>query len=743
MKQEHFFGNAKWIGTQKRGRAAVDVVLGHFECDDAKAVELYVLGLGFFKCYINGKLIDPDTFLPLSSDYENSCDPEGEVLTGHRIYVPRFDITEYVHNGDNIIAVQYGGGWYTDGQRPFGLPKAIYRIVCHGKTSTAEFVSSEKCLARRGFVTDGDLRGRETQDMSLIDCCIGLELDDDGWERACVTEQLDTEYLTTDCPCDALIRMIQPRLIHDCGDRKLYDCGENTTGYPVLKTDADAGERVTVRFSERLKGDAALDPDRIHSQYFELISDGSGRTVQPELTWFGFRYFEIVGEASPECVKVVHADIQVSSSFECDNEVLNYAYNTFINTMLTNMHCGHPSDCPQIERRGYTGDGQLTCNAALSVFDARSFYEKWLRDIADCQDKLTGHVQYTAPYQYCGGGPGGWGSAIVEVPYRLYKHYGDRSVLEDNYEGMKRYIDYLEAHSEFGLVVSDKEGAWCLGDWCSPPIAYEETDIKLMPFHPQQIIIPSSYVNTYFMVRSLERIAQIANILGKDEDIPALRAKADERRRAIKAAFSNNCDGNYFMNIQGSNAFAIDLGIGIENLAGEKRDSYQNLTEHYAKLGYFDTGIFATDVLIRVLFEHGDGALAVKLLSNTSGNGYGRWREHGATTFTEYWDDAESRSQNHPMFGAPVAYFFEYLLGIMQEEDSAGYDRVCISPAAVECFGRMSGSINTPHGKIKVAYEKNDEGISFCICVPNGVAARFKYADRERALSAGENRFTV
>ena len=97
--------------------------------------------------------------------------------------------------------------------------------------------------------------------------------------------------------------------------------------------------------------------------------------------------------------------------------------------MLCNMHTGHPSDCPHLERRGYTGDGQLTCHAALSVLDARRFYEKWLCDIGDCQDTLSGHIQYTAPYIRSGGGPGGWGCAIVEVPYQLYRHYGDVEVL--------------------------------------------------------------------------------------------------------------------------------------------------------------------------------------------------------------------------------------------------------------------------------------------------------------------------
>ena len=134
---------------------------------------------------------------------------------------------------------------------------------------------------------------------------------------------------------------------------------------------------------------------------------------------------EVIGDATPKCVKVVHANVPISSTFSCDNETLNWTYRTFINTMRCNMHTGHPSDCPHLERRGYTGDGQLTCHAVLSVLDAKAFYEKWLQDIADSQDVLSGHIQYTAPYIRSGGGPGGWGCAIVEVPYQLYRHFGN------------------------------------------------------------------------------------------------------------------------------------------------------------------------------------------------------------------------------------------------------------------------------------------------------------------------------
>ena len=733
MEKEYFFGNAKWVGSENRTPDSFSVLRGYFRIKSVEKVTLYALGLGFFKCYINGKCINPDTFLPLSSDYENSCDPKGEVLSGHRIYVPCFDITPFVKEGQNLIAIQFGGGWYTHAKRVFGLPKAIYRIIVENGEEAKEYVSCEDCRIGDGYISNYSFVKYEHQSYVNWDSSFEPDFDDSLWAQATVTEDLNTEYCETDCPRDALIKEIFPKML-GMGERGvIYDCGENTTGYPVLRINANEGETVSVLFSEALLEDGSLDMSHHHQQEFRVISDGTNRTAQGEFTWYGFRYFELIGNAEPLCVKVIHADIPVTSSFESDNETLNWIYNTFVHTMLCNMHSGHPSDCPHIERRGYTGDGQLTCHAVLSTLDAKAFYEKWLQDIADGQDTLSGHIQYTAPYVRSGGGPGGWGCAIVEVPYQLYRHYGDEEILIKYYGNMRRYIDYLEAHSEFGLVTSDKEGEWCIGDWCGPNILYPELDITP---HNQQVLLPAAMVNTYFMVKSLEKMREIAMIIGKECDVAEYEDKIELRKNAIRAAYFNKYDGNFVMNVQGANAFAVDIGLGDEK-------TYPNIVRYYTRLGHYDTGIFATDILTRVLFENGDAALAADIIMNDGDQGYEHWRKNGATTFHEYWDSNRSRSHNHPMFGAPVAYFFEYLLGIKQKDGTAGYTFLVIEPQAVSKFNRMSGHMNTPNGLVSVGYEKKDTQIHFKIVIPSNTKAIFKYSKDERLLDEGLNDFYI
>ncbi|MFR3483685.1 MAG: hypothetical protein ACLTXL_09490 [Clostridia bacterium] len=238
------------------------------------------------------------------------------------------------------------------------------------------------------------------------------------------------------------------------------------------------------------------------------------------------------------------------------------------------------------------GDGQLTCEAAMLLLDGQAFYRKWIRDISDCQDRHSGHVQYT-PYFHAGGGPGGWGCAIVEVPYVYYRQYGDTQVLEELYPQMLRYFDYLDAHSEEDLVVSDQPGLWCLGDWCTP----------------EPIQIPEPLVNTYYYVKSLHRVMEIATILDRPDDIVDLALRAQQKSIALVKQYYDPETGDFAGNVQGANAFMVDLGLGDER-------TLHNMVSRYESSGMYDTGIFGTDVVTRVLFERGYGQLAYDLLTS-------------------------------------------------------------------------------------------------------------------------------
>jgi len=720
MNQQEMFHNAQWMTIHNDAQDSL-ILRGHFSVHNARKAMLRVAGLGFFHCYLNGQRVGEDLFLPLNSEYEPRKDyPLGEKLTSHHLYVPEYDVTPLLKDGDNVIVIHCGAGWYC--RTPdvaYGRPKAIWLLQGEDENGAFAFCSSTSDKAMPSYVQYANTVKREVHDYTFVSPdMLNAETDDSNWPNAIYAREPATEYAFSDCPADRVIRTLPVTQTYAADGVKAYDCGINTTGWPVLKIHAAKGERVEVSFSEELNADGSLDPKYTFRQYFHIVSDGTERIVRPDLTWFGFRYFSITGDAEPLGVEVVHTNVEVTSAFHSDNELLNWLHDAFLNTQLTNMHAGIPSDCPHNERRGYTGDGQLICHTAMNMLDAEAFYRKWMQDIADSQDAITGHIQYTAPYVRSGGGPGGWGCAIVEVPWQFYRHYGDASVLQKYYPAMKRYFDYLEAHSRNNLVISDKEGEWCLGDWCPP--GYMK--------------VPAPVINNYFYIKSMNRCIDICRLIGCEEDIPLYEERIAARKQALVDGYFNSWDGNFLGDLQGAGAFMLDIGLGDER-------TYPGMVRHYRELGCLDTGIFGTDIVTRLLFERGDGQLAMDLLLSETLSTFHTMRERGATTLYEYWPGSPGdRSHNHPMFGAVVAYLYDYLLGI---RCSTGCREVKIAPVLVSQVNRLSGHRTLPAGKLSVAYEKTEAGVSFAIDVPENLPAVFVFGGESYELKPGENQFTL
>lgn len=742
MTQKEFFGNAVWLGAEEYPVTELEKgETSHFpilrselslpeDCEIIKAT-LRAVGLGYFYCLFNGERVTEDEYLPLATDYEPRNDyPTDESLAGHRIYVPEFDVTDKICRGKNSIVIHCGGGWYTFGYKPgleWGDAKAIWSLTVETDVGTVKYYSAPENtrVLPSSFIKNYHFTKHERQDYRDFDFSIfEKDFSGDYLPKAAAVRPLSdkTVYSMTDCPADRVMKRLTVEKTAEEGSVSHYDAGENTSGYPILRITAPRGESVRVIFSEELNPDGTVNRAFSHSQEFTVVSDGSERTVRPLFAWFGFRCFSVEGRAEVLGVNTVYADVGRASEFECDNETLNWLYNAFMNTQSCNMHGGIPSDCPHLERLGYTGDGQLTCDTVMTVFDSRKFYLKWLYDIMDCQDTVTGHVQYTAPYYRCGGGPGGWGSAIVELPYRYYQHYGNLEILKEFYPCMLRYFDYLEAHSENGLVISDKEGQWCLGDWAAPT----------------SIILPAPFVNNYFYVKSLTKAAEIAALIKKEEDAEMLLGRAEEKKRVMTNAYYNKWDGNFLGNRQGANAFAVDIGIGDER-------TYKNLVEYYRRTRSYDTGIFGTQLVTRVLFEGGDGDVAVDLLTSRNDlHTFDAMRQRGATTVWEYFPGSlRDRSHSHPMFGAVVGCLFEYILGIKCLSQGS---EIIVSPRLRHSLNRVSGGLKLPRGGgVKVSYERSKDGVTaeLCVTVTDGVNARLCCGEVDACLVPGENRFTL
>jgi len=731
MKSSEMFTTAKWCGFDEN--IGSPYVRKNFDVEKKEKAVIRICGLGFFELYINSVKVSDDLLVPAYTQYhDRDLSPRYDLMgrMGHHTFVMEYDVTDYLREGRNAIGIRLGKGWYdwNDHYLSYGKMKLCFDL----KIGDKHIVSDEELKYIQSDITYTNIYSGERIDASLRrDDFASVSCDDSDWNRVIIIDAPDTDYQIQTAPADKIIRKIKPILLSDNGTYSIYDVTEAISGTVTVRCTQE-NSAITVRFADALKEEGGLDFEPTGSRIQrDIIKNAKvGDTFCAKFCWHAFRYIEISDNAEIVSVNVIHSDVAVTSGFECDNAVLNWLYRTYVRTQLDNMHCSIPSDCPHIERHGYTGDGQLCAPAVMELFDSREFYKKWMQDIADCQEKDTGHVQHTAPFVNAGGGPAGWGGAIINVPYYYYKAFGDKDIPEKYFSNMLKFVDYMVSRSENGLAWLE-ENDWCLGDWCAP-VEYQLPEPEVI----SRVLIPESYVNTALFVKQLENMKEMALAIGREDEIPALDEIMEKCRGAITVAYYSPMTKDFCGNVQGANGFAVDIGLGGE-------DTIKSTCEKYRKTGEFDTGIFGTDIIPRILFENGAEQTAFDMLSSRGNISFGHMMENGATTLWEDWHP--QRSLNHPMFGACTRYLFEYILGIRQTKDSIGYEKVIIEPKIVKGLDNAKGYITTVKGKIEVSYdvwEGYDES-RITVTIPENMDATLIFMGQTYPLTAGENRIKV
>jgi len=720
--------NGKWICALPE--VETPVFRKTFEAEDIASAKIDISGLGFFVLLVNGKRVSDDLFVPALTDYRPRDTskfyyPIFDQFT-HRVLYMTYDLTSFLRAGENTVEVIVGNGWYRQNER-VGEGKCGFsdRLTAVFDISIVHTDGSETIVSTDGSekayiypILRSNLFLGEIWDTRI-------PLDDLPETEVRISDFQPDQMDRQTCPADKVIRELQPKLVLEKEGRLILDAGENISGWVKLAVKGEEGSRITLRFAEEIKeGDlwfrssgghhtCASGEKQIQTDTF--ILNGRDQVLAPLFVWHGFRYFDIAVEGEAEIaalrVQVVHTDLPVRSEFTCDDETVSWIYGAYIRSQLTNFHTSIPSDCPHRERLGYTGDGQVCSEAAMLSLGAETAYRKWIQDILDCQNTENGHIQHTAPFMGGGGGPGGWGCAIVVVPYNFYKIYGGREILEKTWLPMRRWVEYMVSRSEGGLVVREEEKGWCLGDW--------ET--------PEKVVLPEEFVNTCCLIKCISMMQEIARVLGeKADDLSEIAGKA---KRALHEKYFR--DGQYFGGVQGADVFAVWAGLpeseGLMKLVYDKYDA----------LGRFDTGIFGTDLLVGVLFEHGMGDLAVKLLASEDEKvGFNFMRRRGATTLYEALHD-DRQSHNHPMFGACVRHLYSGLLGVKPVSFENGYKEVIIQPALNTKIRRAAGRIHTGAGDFAVSFDLDTRAVSAAI--PAGVKAELMIGGQRICLDEGEN----
>ncbi|MBQ9085230.1 MAG: family 78 glycoside hydrolase catalytic domain [Clostridia bacterium] len=715
---------------------ASPIIVKHINAPDFTSAKIAITALGFFTLYINNKRVGEDYFTPVLSiaharDTSGFLYPSDEEYT-YRLYYHTYDITNLLSEGDNLLEVHLGDGFYrqwerrAEGDTSFGSRLGTQFAI---SIDDGELVlcsdGNEKC--RQSFVTYSQLFVGEHQDMRLLDKDFPLY----------PTEILSlphTLLAESNAPTDKLALKIAPKSIYKDDERQIFDTGANISGFVRIRLTGAEGDKVTLRFAENIDiidGKCNLNFTSIGDVYVctsgipqimqdEFISDGKDRETAPCFVWHGFRYFEVVGECEIVRVEAVYSSVDVTASFDSSSQELNWLIDASWRTILDNMHLSFPSDCPHRERLGYTGDGQVVAPLAMLTMDSREFYRKWIEDIFDSQDIRSGHIGHTAPVGGGGGGPGGWGMAAITVPCSYYKYFGDSSPLLSHLDGIEGWISYLMRRVEaspLGLLDSEEEGGWCLGDWA----ALDEMEI------------PMPYVNTCLLIRALHMLAHCLEFALPSYELSDIFAIINRLSSRVIEIYYNHELRSFCGGVQGADAFALAANLGGEELAS-------SLAERYKRVGVIDCGFLGADLLIEQLVRWGYADIAFSLLTSHCIGSFGYLMDKGATTLWEYMNG--NGSHCHPMFSACSRQIFEGFLGISQREDSFGFARLIIKPRLPEGVARMSASLLLPIGELSIAISRTDRGEELELSIPENDTV-LQYNNEEVLLTKGTHRYII
>ncbi len=679
------------------------------------SARLHVSGLGYYEAFINGKKVGDHVLDPVKTHYDR------------RVKYVTYDVTDYLQKGDNAIGVVLGNGWYNQHTReawdfdkaPWrGSPKLITQLVLKHKNGKEKVVASDETwkFSTGPIVFDGIHNG-ETYDARLeLGNWNQAGYDDSGWQNALEVEGPGGKFSAQLMPPIRITGSINPVDTWKLNDTvSMVDLGQNITGWARIKVKGPAGSMVKLRYGERIFEDGSLDQVELqrfiwtgNTQTGRYILNGNGvEQWHSVFAYHGFKYIEVT-LSTPEIElieiqgDVVYSDLKEAGFFECSNELFNKIHQNLKWSFLGNYH-GYPTDCPHREKMGWTGDALLVAEAGLYNFDMIRAYLKWIDDFSDEQQpngQLPGIIptsgwgytfgknEETRPRGY---GPQ-WEGAFIEIPWQMYLSTGDTSIIKRYYDGFKKYIDYLTAHSKNHLL-----------------------DFGIDDHKQLENLTFGDYLSSAFYFRFAGVLAEMANITGKTEDAAYYLRLSADIKKAFNEKYFNPETGIYLHGGQTPMGMALYFGLVPEK---EQVRVLQNfLKEIELKNGHIDAGVVGTKAVINALMKYDQEQVLFEMASKKTFPGWGYWiEEFGATTLYQNWDGSQSR--NHIMFGSIGDYFYKGLAGINVDEKNPGYRNIIIRPSVNNDVQWVQAGQESPYGTIESSWEKVGNEIRMDIKVP-------------------------
>lgn len=713
---------SEWIkGCEKNLRGGT-VYLKNFRCAaKAEKAILKITALGVYEAKLNGERVGDFILAPGWTSYLN------------RLQVQSYDVTNLLKT-ENSLEVTVGQGWRAIANKRDGSDFLGYRDTALIAELTIVYADG----AAESIVTDSSWTARESKlrYINIYDGDIYDATFKAGSARHCICVDLEKDMLIPQ-EGEKIVeheRMPALQIIKTPAGETVIDFGQNMTGYVEFRIKGTPGVQATISHGETLDRDGNFYNANYRSAdaQIKFVCDGEEHIYKSALTFFGFRYIRL--ENWPDEVKkenftaiVVHSDIRRTGYFECSDETVNKLFKNIIWGQKSNF-LDVPTDCPQRnERLGWTGDAQVFVRTASLNFDVERFFKKWLHDLAADQGR-DGCVPHVIPNIFDDmGGSSAWSDAAVICPWEIYRTYGDKKILEDQFDSMKAWIDWMRERSENGK----RSGGFQFGDWLgldSPEGSYKGST-------------PEELIATAYYKYSTELFIKAAHALGRDvaeyENIPAEAAKAFRRE--------------YMENGRVKNATQTACVLALYfDITDDRAATAAQLNELVKHAGHLETGFVGTPYLLHALSDNGYAETAYDLLLRRE---YPSWLypiSKGATTVWEHWDgikpdgtmwSTDMNSFNHYAYGAVADWMYGAAAGINSDPDRPGFEHIIFRPVTDRRLDFVKASIDTRRGTVASEWRRENGRIKYIFTVPEGCGASVVIGGEKHEIGAGTHEF--
>lgn len=727
--------NGKWIASDKE--ISAPLFRKEFSLDKKiRQARIYISGLGFYELYINGKKVGDHVHDPGVTYYNNDQSFE----LGSRVLYVTYDVTDYLKKGSNALGVILGNGWYSPPEPssswfvPFDdRPRLIMQLSAeYANGESFRLATDNTWKTSSSPITYNSFIHGETYDARLEKPGWNTAgYNDSAWESPTVVKppsgRLTAQMLPPIRVVETIkpIRILKPKDPELFSDTYVFDMGQNFSGWTRFRLAGTRGSTLTLEHGANVYDDNTLDarsnlaPDRgafAKQTDNYIFSGGDVAEWEPKFTLHGFRYVQVRGFPGAPTLdslegRFVRSQVETAGSFSSSNQLINQIHHNNFWAFMSSCQSVPQDAADRAERVGWLGDPGFVAEDYIYNLDMASFWTKWLDDIKDSQ-KTDGDIPVVSPIT-TGRGRAlyepwpTWKSTYPLFAWYIYRYYGDKRILEEHYDALKKLIDY------FGTMARDFIITEGLGDHMEPQ--------KNGASHFSPLHTPAALTSTAYYYYDTWIVSEMAKILGAADDANRYSRLAKKIKDAFNQKFLDQARNQYATGSQTSNALPLSLGIVPEaNIPGVVSNLINDIQRDH--LGHLSTGIIGTNALNQALPAQGAADVMFEIATQTTFPSWGYQISKGATSLCEVFEDAPWLSQNMKMFGSVEKFLYRDLAGIRLA--GLGFKKIVIKPQVVGDLSFVNASLDTVMGPIEVDWRRGNRSFDMKVTVPANTQAQ-------------------